>query len=395
MTRSTDIECPYCGKKFKSNFIRKHLINEHGLTDVEWMVLSEKHSTSSRKRFPNIPIDVVSKYLELVYAKSGKLERYKIWNTQFCTFYRIVSHCRDFVDTDYNQFFSVVLPWQEQHPKTCNSKELCKLCHPTNEEFANKAYHELMEVKNPYYNHGGKFSPFSSKFVGYEGLSDEERRDAAKQRARENNDNIVHTNSIQYWLNKGYDESTARKMLSDRQRTFTLEKCIEKYGESDGIKVYNDRQQRWLSTLKSKSSEEIDRINVAKSPKKPKSSGFSYESQALFWELESKRGYKSYSASFALNGDEKNNEFIFNRGNGRRFFLDYCIPELKCVIEYNGTAWHDGHEEYDLNRNNEIIESGYHVLVITDVEYKEHRLDTIRKCIEFINKCGEEHEQIC
>lgn len=386
MARNKDIICPYCGKTFKNNFIRKHLINDHKLTDVEWIVLSEQYSTSRRKRFKDVPVDIMTKYLKRVYDKLGKLERYQIWATQFSTFHRIVTHCRAFIDSDFDQFFNVVLPWQLKHQKICNSKELCSLCHSTNDEYAAKAYHELMEVKNPYYHHGGKFSPFSKNFVGYDGLSDGEKRDAAFKRARENNDNIIHTTSIQYWLNKGYSEEDAKKKLSERQRTFTLEKCVAKYGDEEGRRIYEDRQKRWLNTLNDRYGDKWDELSSKKSPSSP--TYFSYESQALFWEIEANRTNKEHKSRFALNGDSRNNELEFERDNGRHYFFDYCIPDIKCVIEYDGSRWHNEEtKEYDENRIMEIESKGYRVLNISDVEYKTDRVSTVKKCLDFIHMC--------
>ena len=73
MFKNIEIECPYCGKEFRSNFIRKHLLKEHGLTDVEWMMLSERVGSSTK--FSGIAIEIVEKYLKRVYAKIGKLHK--------------------------------------------------------------------------------------------------------------------------------------------------------------------------------------------------------------------------------------------------------------------------------------------------------------------------------
>ena len=74
MTRHNDIQCPTCGKTFKSNFLRRHLLNEHGLTDVDWIVLSEQ--SNSRKRFDGVPIEIVERYLRMVYDKDGSIEKW-------------------------------------------------------------------------------------------------------------------------------------------------------------------------------------------------------------------------------------------------------------------------------------------------------------------------------
>ena len=61
-----------------------------------------------------------------------------------------------------------------------------------------------------------------------------------------------YTNRIEYWLNKGYSDVDASQKLKDRQSTFSLSKCIEKYGEDIGKEMFNKRQQKWITTLKSK-----------------------------------------------------------------------------------------------------------------------------------------------
>ena len=186
-------------------------------------------------------------------------------------------------------------------------------------------------------------------------MSDDDKEKAATEAARKNNDSIVHTTSLQYWIDKGYSEDEARAKLSERQRTFTLEKCIAKYGEVEGRRIYEERQRKWIRSLNNRSEQELFEMNKSKCPHTPPVNGFSYESQALFWEIECKRGFRQFSSRFALNGEGKNNEFVFERDNGRCFYLDYFIPELKCVIEYDGLHWHNESKDYDEARRDEIV----------------------------------------
>ena len=111
----------------------------------------------------------------------------------------------------------------------------------------------------------------------------------------------------------------------------------------------------------------------------------------MFWEIEAKRVNKTHIAKFALCGNSINDEFVFYRKNGRKFFLDYCIPDIKCVIEYDGSAWHnESTREYDESRRKEIVENGLRILVVTDVEYKTNRVDTVARCLKFIGDCENE-----
>jgi len=70
--------------------------------------------------------------------------------------------------------------------------------------------------------------------------------------------------NIEYWINKGFSEEEAKQKVSERQRTFTLKKCIEKYGKKEGTKRWEERQEKWQKTLKAKPAEEIERINKSK-----------------------------------------------------------------------------------------------------------------------------------
>ena len=123
-------------------------------------------------------------------------------------------------------------------------------------------------ANNPGYQHGGKLSPFSKKFVGYDGLTDFEKRNkireagvTAQETAKENNTSQLH---IGYYTSRGYSSEEAQIALSERQSTFSLEKCIEKFGEVEGRIRWQERQDNWQSTLNSKSVEEIASINARK-----------------------------------------------------------------------------------------------------------------------------------
>ena len=152
----------------------------------------------------------------------------------------------------------------------------------------------------------GRNSVWSMNFKGYDGLSDKEktaRIKALSERAQASR-NSKHNNAtkIDYYLTRGYSEQDAKKALRERQRTFTLEKCIAKYGEEKGRRIYEDRQRRWQDTMKSKPIEEIERINKAKLFGDHR--GFSRISQKLFDGIVTRLGnkYKKiYYATFRLN----------------------------------------------------------------------------------------------
>lgn len=71
-------------------------------------------------------------------------------------------------------------------------------------------------------------------------------------------------NTKYYWIEHGYSEDEAIKKVKERQTTFTKEICIEKYGEQEGLKIWQDRQNKWQQTLNNKSYIEKKEINAAK-----------------------------------------------------------------------------------------------------------------------------------
>lgn len=69
---------------------------------------------------------------------------------------------------------------------------------------------------------------------------------------------------VEYWLLRGHTEEEAKEFIKERQNIFTLEKCVQKYGEEEGFRVWKQRQDKWQNTLKNKSEEEILSINARK-----------------------------------------------------------------------------------------------------------------------------------
>lgn len=121
-----------------------------------------------------------------------------------------------------------------------------------------KISEQMSGSNNPAYQHGGKFSPFSKKFV--KGDITEETKEKAKQSREANNG---FTTRLSYWTER-YGEEEGKILHHERQQTFTLEKCIERYGEEEGKKVWQQRQDKWQNTLSNLPESEIIRINAKK-----------------------------------------------------------------------------------------------------------------------------------
>lgn len=147
-----------------------------------------------------------------------------------------------------------------------------KLKYNTKKLISNKTkniYSERIKgKKNPAYNHMGKFSPFSTKFVKYSNLDDDTKtkiiKDLTKKRVESTKTNFGFSTTIDYYLTRGYSERKAKEMFRERQNTFSLEKCIQRHGNDEGFRVWKKRQEKWQNTLLQKSQDEINRINQLK-----------------------------------------------------------------------------------------------------------------------------------
>lgn len=120
-------------------------------------------------------------------------------------------------------------------------------------------------------------------------------------------------------------------------------------------------------------------------------------SQEVFWELYEELNDKYneiYFATHREDGDrneDKNHEYLLETGTSFRL-LDFYIPELKKVIEFDGTYWHGevgrGNKEADKLRDEEILktEKVDEILHIKERDWNESPEKVIDECLEFLQQ---------
>lgn len=235
---------------------------------------------------------------------------------------------------------------------------------------------------NVWFNHQGRYSVYSKKNPNFSS----EAKIKAKEKNSIEQKNGASNTTLSYYLKKGLSLEEAKESLKNRQKTFTLQKCIERYGEEKGKEIFNERQIRWQNTLNSKSESELSEINRKKISK----------------------GYNcSKGESFVFNSLVKefpNVERQFTLKNQKRR-LNYDLRYENKIIEYNGDFWHMNpklYNETDINRRTkrtakqqwELDESkinvaksrGYEVLIIWESELDKMPEETILKCINFLKQ---------
>ena len=216
-------------------------------------------------------------------------------------------------------------------------------------------------------------SPFSKKFYEKRGLTEEDRKNFTGSIEREYN------TTLEYYVNRGMSEKEAEQALSERQRTFTLEKCIERYGEVEGRLRWEERQDKW----KKKMFADGTKICSGQSKACAKLVSLILENS----DIDLKYG---------------DNEFrIFD--NDTIYLYDITNVSKKKIIEFNGDMWHGNPAIYKGNQfqritkipytfiwqrdkiKKEIAEqNGFDVMVVWESDFYKNEEDVVKHCKDFI-----------
>ena len=218
-------------------------------------------------------------------------------------------------------------------------------------------------------------SPFSKKFIKYTNIKnvDEHISNFAKLAIKDR----VSDTTIKYYLDKGHSLDNSEKLLKERQTTFSLEKCIEKYGYDEGYKKWTDRQEKWLNNYQ--------KVNYSKISQEMFISIYKELMNVGFFD-------KVYFAKLDKNDNihESNNNYEYRLKLNKSYILpDFFIPSLNLVLEFDGTYYHRDtteNKEREKTRDNNIINSGYKVLHISEKEYNDNKELTILKVVNYILK---------
>lgn len=198
--------------------------------------------------------------------------------------------------------------------------------------------------------------------------------------------NRLTTNQVLYWMNMGFTEVDSVAKVKEKQQTFSLSKCIDKFGEEIGRDVYTERQHKWQNSLLLNGKLKY---------------GFSGISQELFNMILEKCVDKD-SVFYAT----KNFEFRLPKEDGGIWLYDFVDINKKKIIEYNGDIYHANPFKYasidkphpfnknitagelwikDFNKIKIAKANGYDVLVVWDSAYKKQKVDILNKCLNFLN----------
>jgi very-short-patch-repair endonuclease len=223
--------------------------------------------------------------------------------------------------------------------------------------------------KNPAYQHNGRLSPFSDKF--FKGTTNVQ---ATKEKAKRNKQILKKdTTKLDYWLVKTNGNLTeATKLLSERQATFSLKKCIQKHGEDVGREIWSKRQEKWLKNYKKQN--------------------YSQVSQKLFNQI--MQNYVSETVYFATwertdMTEYMNKEYRLKLKSGKSVLPDFIDIQSKKIIEFDGTYWHRqtiSNPLREKEREDMLIQNSYMVLRIPEADYKKNPQLCVQKCLNFLTQ---------
>jgi hypothetical protein len=190
---------------------------------------------------------------------------------------------------------------------------------------------------------------------------------------------------IEYYTARGHSTEEAQLLVADSQRYFSKEICIQKYGEIEGLSVWQTRQDAWQETLNSKSPEEKARINRLKVSK-----GITVSKNEKIILEHIKSIYPAVTHQFTLFIDNQkswiydiqvNNKIIEYHGdfwhcNPLKYHPDYINPRTKCKAS---DKWYIDTQKIDF-----AISQGYNVMVVWESDFKSNKERILEQCMQFL-----------
>lgn len=367
---SKRVECLICNNKLKNvQSLKVHLKKQHGLSYIEYKERFDLYPTCewcNKKIRSEKPRKFCDNRCRYKYTANEKTK-----NTPDIPYCRICGLKGKSLITHINMVHGMSLY------EYMNKFELEK-SDVHHKSYLNNISDRVSGKNNPGYKHRGRLSPFSKKFIKYDNLDEEDKEKSVNSTFKNRKERAPEDNPcrMEYYLKftNGNIEN-AEKLYREKQATFSLEKCTEKYGEEQGYKIWKERQNKWLSSYK--------KLNYSKI------------SQKLFWGLYNiiKDDFNEiYFATLDKNKtiDESGKNYEYKIETNKSFVkLDFFIKDVNKAIEFDGDYWHGekrGNQERDRIREESIMNQNpeMKILHVKERDYKNNPEEVIRVCKEFI-----------
>jgi hypothetical protein len=200
----------------------------------------------------------------------------------------------------------------------------------------------------------------------------------------------------EYWIKKGYSVEDSQLKVSESQVGNGIDWYISRYGKVEGQIRFDERIKKWLTSY-NLALENDPTIAERKAVKLGRASAASLK---VFRPI-----YDKYKDKFKIYLGVDDNVEYFLRADKTLFFYDFTIPELKLIVEFNGSAWHpntallsptqlqewtgiftettaDAILAKDYAKKKVAESYGYTVIVIWDTDEVSESINKIEKIIE-------------
>jgi hypothetical protein len=149
-----------------------------------------------------------------------------------------------------------------------------------------------------------------------------------------------------YWVNLGYTEEEANEIIKSNNSTVSLDAFIKRYGEDEGVTLYDEHCQKLKHTHSLDGY--IEKYGAVEGELRWKGKylkrGNSQAAENFFSELMANIpiDLKIHTAS------NDNGEYgIQNSDLGQYYLYDFVIPNLKVCVEFHGDYWHCNPKKYE------------------------------------------------
>ena len=233
-------------------------------------------------------------------------------------------------------------------------------------------------------------SPFSIKFYETRGMGETELHEFINT-INQNRKPSSYNTRLEYYTNKGYTVEEAKRKLSIRQSTRSLESCIKKYGEY-GYELYRIRNKAWSEKM-----EEMYKKGLYSKAPKFSSIGYSEEEHEFIETILQSELIDENKCIYYKNSIS---EQLKLKGKGTIYYYDFVYGNK--IIEFNGTYWHCDPRVYDkshiikgekraieiwerdLQKTKLAIDNGYKIFHVWEIDYIENKDGIIKECIQFL-----------
>lgn len=199
---------------------------------------------------------------------------------------------------------------------------------------------------------------------------------------------VGYCQTLEFYIER-YGEEDGTKRYEQRcllRDTNSLKSHIRRYGEEEGTKRYEE----FVKKVKIRSSKEYIILTkgedyykeLVKKKLNYFDKSYSKVSQELFWLIYEKLE-KTEKCYFA----ELNEEFSFYIWENNMTIINVDFKLGNNIIEFDGEYWHSRPEQIkkDKERDEYLIKKGYNLLRVKERDYYKDKEKVVEQCIKFLN----------